>query len=121
MRDKSNRRFLRWAKYDRVSGVYIVSFGIYAKIGWSTRIGARLREIEDGTPEQLNLHRVFVGDDHKYERRLHAQFSEFRIRNEWFRFEGALRAFAGYEPMPSLIEARMKMAMREPPKLRIVK
>lgn len=71
-------------------GVYVVGFADYVKIGWSVRIGKRLRELELGTPEELTLYLIFPDAARTFEKELHGRFSDYRIRNEWFYLGGEL-------------------------------
>lgn len=89
----------RWHQLNHLNGVYVVGMCGYIKIGWSgTSIGQRLRQIEDGTPEDLVIYRVLPGRDIQDERRLHRRFSAYRRKREWFACEGGLKDFAGTIP-----------------------
>lgn len=76
----------------QTSGIYIVGFHGYIKIGWSDNIRTRLKSLQQALPETLLLHATMPGsvDD---ERALHRRFSEYSTRGEWFRRCGELVAF----------------------------
>lgn len=59
------------------------------KIGKSVNVEERQRRLETGHPDDLRLLAAVSGD----ERAFHRRFAEYRVRREWFRYEGALRAF----------------------------
>jgi hypothetical protein len=74
-------------------------FRDYVKIGWSRRIGERLRELEYGLPEPLIIHTISIGGTVRDERDLHQRFRRLRIKNEWFR---------SASPLSEFIEARKR-------------
>jgi hypothetical protein len=53
------------------------------KIGHSTNPRKRLRQLQNGSPYELRLLGVLAGNLEK-EAELHKQFSEWRLREEWF-------------------------------------
>jgi hypothetical protein len=68
----------------RPGSVYIIGFGDYIKIGWSTNVANRVRALQEGVPETLVVIAAFPGTQ-KSERNLHRLFSAHRTRGEWFR------------------------------------
>ena len=71
------------------SGIYVVGFASFVKIGWSGCIEKRIEEVQQGVPETLTLYRCLEGDI-RDERNLHHRFRAHRTRGEWFRLEGEL-------------------------------
>jgi hypothetical protein len=67
-----------------VGGVYFAGFAEYVKIGWSTNVNARLRELQTGAPERLRLYTVLPGIRDK-EKDTHRRFAHLRLQGEWFR------------------------------------
>lgn len=68
----------------RTSWVYFIGAGDVIKIGFSTRLTKRLRDLRYGTHEKLELlAKVKGGRD--LERRYHTRFAKDRIKGEWFR------------------------------------
>lgn len=95
------KTIMRWQHLDRKRGVYLVGFGVYVKIGWSARVGARLRALEVGIPEHLTLYRIIEGATIQDEHELHRRFDALRCRNgEWFRNEPPLTGFLGNSTIP---------------------
>lgn len=74
------------------AGVYIVGFSDYVKIGWSSAIEFRLKQLEQNLPVRLTIYRCFEGTV-THERALHRRFKEYRLEGEWFRFSGDLAAW----------------------------
>lgn len=73
-------------------GIYVIGFANYIKIGWSTNIRGRLETLQLGVPEALKLYGIITGE-RRTEPRLHRRFADHRLRGEWFRYEGELRAW----------------------------
>ncbi len=74
-------------------GVYVFGFDEFVKIGYSTNIARRHRELEDGTPEDLIAYLFLPGANHGHESRLHKHFAAERRRGEWFRMSERMRTF----------------------------
>ncbi|WP_422383230.1 GIY-YIG nuclease family protein [Roseibium album] len=72
--------------------LYFIKCGEFVKIGITSDIRKRLGEIKNGNPHDLELLHITAGKRNE-ERALHIRFSKFRHRDEWFRFEGELKAF----------------------------
>ena len=72
--------------------VYVIGFGDYVKIGYSTAFPFRLRDIQAHVPVPLTIYARFSGRQTQ-ERALHRRFAEHRLNGEWFRFDGALAAW----------------------------
>jgi Meiotically Up-regulated Gene 113 (MUG113) protein len=62
------------------------------KIGYSTKPGKRLRAVQTGASTLLRLIAAVRGSPQD-EQQLHAKFVDYRLRGEWFRFEGELRTY----------------------------
>jgi len=71
--------------------VYFVQAGIDGpiKIGWAIDPLDRVRELQVGNHEQLQL-LMTVADNGTLEMTLHERFRDLHIRGEWFRPEGDL-------------------------------
>ncbi|MDB5448227.1 MAG: hypothetical protein JWQ97_3544 [Phenylobacterium sp.] len=80
------------------------------KIGFSEKPWARLGQIQIGCPTDLTLAAVMDGgrDD---EAALHARFSEYHVRGEWFAETAELADFVSRMPPPHPKTAR---SFREP-------
>lgn len=74
--------------------VYFVRGGDWVKIGRSTDVIARVRDLQTTSPLDLRI-AVIVHGDNRLESRLHRRFASLHIRGEWFRCE---------PPLSSLIE-----------------
>ncbi len=77
------------------SVVYFIRIGKAIKIGTTTDIKRRLKDLHGGTAESIHVMATFPGD-RKGERFLHEMFSNLRIRNEFFRYEHPLSAFLNF-------------------------
>lgn len=74
--------------------VYFIQFGATGpiKIGTAVNIAMRLSTLQVACPEELRV--ILTVDGGEYaEERLHARFSELRIRGEWFRPASELLEF----------------------------
>jgi hypothetical protein len=71
--------------------VYAVGFASYVKIGFTilNGLGPRLRSLQTGAPEPLEVYGSFEGT-HFDEIRLLGRFIEYRTIGEWHRREGKL-------------------------------
>lgn len=80
--------------------IYAIASGDAVKIGWSATPWRRFSAIKTGCPTDCELLGVIEGtaDD---ERRLHAKFSPWRIRREWFRREGLVADFIATLSVPT--------------------
>lgn len=75
-----------------VSYIYVIAnleFKI-CKIGFSNNIHNRLTQIQTGCPFPLEIYKVFKGNM-KQERRIHQKYKHFRMKGEWFKFDGILK------------------------------
>jgi hypothetical protein len=75
------------------SGLYVVQFMGFVKIGFSDKLLQRLAGIQDSLPLRIKIHRIIDGATRKRERSLHQRFRQYRTRGEWFRYEGRLAAW----------------------------
>lgn len=71
--------------------IYFIRSGKYVKIGYSKNPKKRLDELQTGNPEKLKLIAVMQGNL-QTEKSLHDLYSNKRIRGEWFRYIGDLKA-----------------------------
>ncbi|MCP4336644.1 MAG: hypothetical protein GY679_02205 [Mycoplasma sp.] len=62
------------------------------KIGFSTDVNRRIKELQTSSPSKLKILKTFPGDISK-ERELHERFKEYRIKGEWFELVGNLKCF----------------------------
>lgn len=76
------------------SQVYFVQSGANGpiKIGTARDVTNRLASLQTGSPVSLRLLGVIPGDV-TVEKTLHARFDRHRIRGEWFRPVGRLKAY----------------------------
>lgn len=79
-------------KRDPKSYIYFVRCGDLVKIGTTVNPHRRLEALQTGNAGTLELMRLEYGDTTR-EGRYHMRFAAQRARGEWFRYEGALRAF----------------------------
>lgn len=77
------------APTDNLETVYFIACGEFVKIGRSQDPRRRLAGITTDNPYDLALLRVVRGLEVEY----HQRFAAHRHRNEWFRFEGELKAW----------------------------
>lgn len=68
--------------------VYVVGFGPYVKIGYTTNLKNRLPTLQTGMPEKLTVYATIMNVAQSEEGRLHKRFSAYRLEGEWFRKEG---------------------------------
>lgn len=61
------------------------------KIGSTTGLADRIADLQQGCPYELRL-LVAIEGDITLEKKLHLQFGMHRVRGEWFRLDGGLRA-----------------------------
>lgn len=73
--------------------VYVIGFGDYVKIGFTTNLNNRLPVLQTGMPEKLTLYGTIADAEQADERRLHRRFAAHRLQGEWFRKEGELAAW----------------------------
>lgn len=69
--------------------VYVVKSGKFVKIGFSTNMKERLRDLQKGSATKLRVLASFPGT-YSSERALHKRFRDHKSHAEWFRIEGAL-------------------------------
>lgn len=82
----------RWLRR-RTGGVYFVKGGEQIKIGYSGDIKSRIGELQIGSPVAIEFVGAMVGADRETERDLHAEFAEYRVRGEWFKYGPRLAEF----------------------------
>lgn len=63
--------------------IYFISNGTYTKIGKADEPEKRLKELQTGCPEKLEIKLVIDGGEDK-ERMLHKALNKYRYRGEWF-------------------------------------
>lgn len=95
--ERTKRRELVGLKPPAGPGVYAAGFSGFVKIGRTKNIKKRLEFLDTSCPEPIRLLAI-LSPDPLSERRFHERFAEERVRGEWFRMSGRLRA--------ALLEAR---------------
>ena len=75
--------------------VYFLRDATTVKIGFTTSIRQRIKAIQTGCAEPVELLMVMPGTD-ETEKFFHALFRDFRIGGEWFSLTGLLAEFVGY-------------------------
>lgn len=79
------------------------------KIGVAIDTRRRLRELQTGNADQLELRAVIAGD-RSVEASLHARFRKYYVRGEWFAFTGDLAEFvARLDDLPGIIKEKFEM------------
>lgn len=68
---------------------YVIRCGAFVKIGATSDVRSRLRQLEAVNPFELTVVAVLAGGQ-TVERKLHKRFCDLRHRDEWFREEGDL-------------------------------
>lgn len=63
--------------------VYFIRSGNYIKIGYAEQPRRRLKELQTGNPEKLQLLGTVPGGPDR-EREIHHLFNDFRVKGEWF-------------------------------------
>jgi hypothetical protein len=63
--------------------IYFISNGTYTKIGKANNPEKRIKELQTGCPEDLELKLIIEGNEEK-ERKIHKVLEKYRIRGEWF-------------------------------------
>lgn len=90
--------------FNHVQGVYFVGFGGYVKIGWSAKVGKRVRDLQVSAPEKLRVYLVILDGTFETERHYHRQFAELRLLGEWFKLKAPLTDFiAEQRDMPGAV------------------
>ncbi len=77
----------------RVGDLSCVKIGVTAGIPY-----ARLKTLQTGCPDELEIHAVIHGTPQD-ESALHVKFASARIRSEWFRFTGEIKAWLTTEEL----------------------
>lgn len=72
--------------------VYFMQCGAYVKIGRSTQLRARFRELQTGNPYPMEVLAVLPGG-YALERSLRSKFAELLHRGEWFHLRGSLHEY----------------------------
>lgn len=84
------------------------------KIGVATDPRERLGNMQTGSIARLSIVAEMPGDE-RYEKILHAQFAEHRIRGEWFRCEGQLATFVSMLPAMYALHERVPRVRQSKP------
>lgn len=66
--------------------IYFISNGTYTKIGKADEPKKRLKELQTGCSEKLEIKLVIDGGEDK-ERMLHKALNKYRFRGEWFQID----------------------------------
>ncbi|ENN86096.1 hypothetical protein RHSP_32219 [Rhizobium freirei PRF 81] len=83
--------------------VYFIKMGDFVKIGYSGGLLSRIKNLEVGFPEPSELLATIPGTKNT-EAYFHKIFSSLRVKGEWFKFEGALKAFVSIAAISTLPE-----------------
>lgn len=73
---------------------YVLSNDQYVKIGSAKNPISRLAGLQTSSPYKLRI--LYIEPDRKsraVERARHREFAALRVNGEWFKYEGALKAF----------------------------
>ena len=81
------RKNFSWAHEG--SGIYVIGFDGYVKIGWSDDLASRLRHIQNSLPVKFKVYASFCCAKTN-ERILLRRFRKYRTRGEWFSHEGEI-------------------------------
>lgn len=65
--------------------IYIIRCGDAVKVGFSSDPFTRIKELQTGNPQRLEVIAVFPGS-RKLEKGIHARLNQYRISGEWFRW-----------------------------------
>lgn len=76
---------------EKISGIYVIQFMEFIKIGFSDDLLQRICAVQAGLPLGIKVHQLIEGKKRADEAKLHRNFAAYRTRGEWFRFEGVLR------------------------------
>ena len=78
----------------KISEVYIMqdTMTTNIKIGVTTKLYIRKWNLSAGNHKLVVLKR-FPGKGYDFEQSLHQRFEDYRIKGEWYRFEGELKAY----------------------------
>lgn len=81
--------------------VYFIRNGSSVKIGFTTSIRSRVKNIQTACADPLEVLMVMPGTD-ETEKFFHTMFRDYRIGGEWFSLTGLIAEFVGYRcPKPS--------------------
>jgi hypothetical protein len=97
------------------AGVYFTQNTLgHVKIGHSASVDRRIASLQGGNSRGLKVLRVVSGG-RATEKWLHKQFSESRIRGEWFRFVPAMLTVVPPDEIPQRIQIkpRLNLTLRE--------
>lgn len=85
----------------RLPQVYIATDGRgRVKIGFSTDIAARMKQLNSGNAEKVSVIRTFDGGA-RTEKWLHQRFAASAIKGEWFAFDPAMLTIIPPDEVPS--------------------
>lgn len=70
--------------------IYFIKTGRYVKIGCSDDPAGRLKQLQTSSPTRLKLVATMPGS-FQTECELHKVFDRFRVKGEWFRYDGQLK------------------------------
>lgn len=94
----------QWTKQN-VAGIYIIGFSNYLKIGWSDAVLDRIEYLQQFMPEKLTLCGIIEAEQ-RVEFIAHRRFSAYRLRGEWFRNDGEIKAWAVSWARNGLLKAK---------------
>lgn len=81
-----------WKEQQKQGNIYFVRGDDKVKIGFSKDVESRIKDLQASSPLELSLLLTIKGTT-KTENELHDRFDKYRIRGEWFRYEGELEEF----------------------------
>ena len=98
--------------------VYFLKMGAYVKIGFSTDVKSRIRNLGVGCPEKAEVIGLIPGTE-ETERFFHSMFASASSNGEWFRLEGVFKEFVEALPpvkkMPGKIREQGEVPETPPP------
>jgi hypothetical protein len=89
--------------------VYFISSGDAVKIGVAKNPEARLRDLQVGNANQLEILATISGAGRHEEDSLHKLFEPFRLRGEWFQIQPILRWLEGEREVPDVDALELEM------------
>lgn len=97
-RSEGKQRLAFWSGQDYEGGfVYLIQGERHTpvKLGYSTNVPRRVRELQCSNPAELHVLDVVPGTE-ATERQMHKHLAPYRLRHEWFRYEEAIAAWMAF-------------------------
>jgi len=73
--------------------IYFIRAGNFIKIGYAVDPYSRLKQLQTGNPQKLELV-GYVEGDYETEAHIHSLFADFRVKGEWFELNTDIMAYA---------------------------